>query len=322
MPIAFEQPIFLVLGFIVLLVFTHFGIDAFTVSMPLGAPGAPPFNNTLGFKLFIKLLHILQYTGLFLVFVAASAPYGAIREPVFQSRGADIIFVLDVSPSMAALDMDQKSRFTLARMLIQDFIKNRPADAFGLVALGSDAALLVPPTIDHTSFLSRLDQLRLGEMGDGTALGTGIALGALHLHNSTARRRVLVLISDGENNAGALEPNTAATLLPDMKISLWVIGVGKSGEVPIDYLDPYSSVRHTGLFESRFDPENLKTIASSAGGEYVSASSASAFAAAFARINDAETVAIRQGVLTKTVPYHEPVLLIGALLIVLLRLFF
>jgi Ca-activated chloride channel family protein len=321
MPIAFEQPIFLALGSVIIVLFAHFGIDAFTVSMPLGAPGAPPFTNTVRFKFFVKTLHVLHYTGLFLVFLAASAPYRAVTESVFQTRGADIIFLLDISPSMAALDMDQKSRFTLASDLIRGFVKNRPADAIGLVALGSDAALLVPPTIDHSLFLSRLDRLRLGEAGEGTALGTGIALAALHLHNSTARRRVLVLISDGENNSGILEPKTAAALLPDMKVSLWVIGVGKSGEVPIDYVDPYRSVRRTGLFESRFDPENLKEIALSAGGEYLSASSASAFAAAFTRINDAEALVIRQGLLTKTVPYHEPILLAGALLLLLLRLF-
>ena len=319
---SFEHPIFLVAGALIVLLLSRLGIDVFVVSMPLGAPGSPPIKNGPVFKLFIQGMYGLQYFGIILVFIAAASPYKAINDPVFYSRGADIIFVLDSSPSMAALDMDQKSRFSIAVDLIRDFIKNRPADALGLVALGSDAALLVPPTIDHAVFLERLDRVRLGEIGDGTAIGSGIAIAALHLHKSKALRRVIVLISDGENNAGVLHPNTAASLLPQMNVSLWVIGIGKSGEVPIDYVYPHTSVRSTGFFESRFDPSALKEIALSAGGEYIAAPSVSAFTAAFSSINDAETVVIRQGVITKTLPYHEPLLIAGSLIILILRLLF
>jgi len=210
---------------------------------------------------------------------------------------------MDVSPSMAALDMDGKNRFNTGRALIIEFANSRPSDSVGLVAFGEDAALLLPPTSDRLALEQRLNQLRLGEFGDGTALGMGIATAAYHLDKSDAKRKVVVVITDGENNAGVIHPETAAGLLRDMGISFWVIAVGSAGEVPIDYTDPYTGIRHRGLFDSRYDVESIRRLTNAGGGTFIIAPSADTFAAAFYQLDDNEITIQRSRVISRMSPY-------------------
>jgi Ca-activated chloride channel family protein len=236
----------------------------------------------------VKLLKALEITGVFLLFFSAAGPAIKSSETVWLNRGADIIIVLDASPSMAALDMDGKSRFLTAKTLLSDFAMRRPSDNIGLVAAGNDAVLLLPPTSDREALNARLDHMRVGEFGDGTALGMGLAIAAYHLEKSNAKRRVAVLITDGENNAGAIHPETAAAMLRETGASLWVIGIGTAGEVPIDYIDPFTKVRRTGIFDSRYDTESLRRVGLAGDGTVIFAPSADTFAAAFSQLDDGE----------------------------------
>ena len=318
MSFGFERPLIAVCAFIVIPAAMYLARkrgSPFTVSVPLGPPGGVPFKAPFNMGGIIKILRIFEYTGIVLLFLCASVPQIKIPETVWLNRGADIIFVLDISPSMAAVDMEGSSRFTVARKLLIDFAERRPADGIGLVAVGYDAALLLPPTTDRAVLASRLEQLRIGELGDGTALGMGLAVAAYHLNKSTAPRRAAVLISDGENNAGEIHPETAAAMFKDTGISLWIIGIGSSGEVPIDYIDPFTRLRRTGLFDSRYDTESLRKISLAGGGVWIAAPSVDAFAAAFARIDDRETVVRRAGVVTRTRPCHLPFMIAAVSLI-------
>lgn len=322
MNFGFERPLLIPLGFVVvplLCVLSRFLKNALTLDIPLGPPGGSAFKPPLNLTFLSRLLTALEFAGVFLLCVCAAGPQSLSKEPVWLNRGADILFVVDVSPSMAGLDMDGQSRFAAARKLILDFADERPSDALGLAALGSEAALLVPPTVDRDAFFARLEALRIGEMGDGTALGTGLAAAAMHLRDSTAPRRAAVLITDGENNAGAIHPLTAADLLRDLGVSLWVIGVGSTGEVAIDYIDPQTRLRRTGSFDSRFDPEALKAIANRAGGSYIAAPSGAAFSGAFARIGKEEVIIRRQGTVTHSRSLHAEFILAALALIAVPR---
>ncbi|MDR2103885.1 MAG: VWA domain-containing protein, partial [Treponema sp.] len=236
MSIGFEQPLWLLPGFLIfplILFLSRFFRPALTLRVSFvpagGMPFKPPFN-----PLFLpRLLRAAEFLGVFLLFAAAAGPHIASTETVWLSRGADILFVVDISPSMAGIDMGQLNRFEAARNLVLDFAERRPGDAVGLVGVGSDAALLLPPTVDRGSLFSRLNSLQIGELGDGTALGLGLAIAGLHIAKSTAPRRVVILITDGENNAGSVHPETAAEVLEEIGVSLWIIGVGSSGAVPI-----------------------------------------------------------------------------------------
>ncbi|MDR2485440.1 MAG: VWA domain-containing protein [Treponema sp.] len=322
MNLWFEHPLVIVLGCTVILgvVFmSPYVRDAFSVFIPLGPPGGIPFAPPVRIELLIKILYILELTGAFLLFIAAAGPFFIFPETVWLNRGADIIFVMDISPSMAALDMGNRSRFNAARTLVHDFAANRPSDAVGLVAVGNDAALLLPPTVDRRSLFTRLEALSLGELGDGTALGMGLAVAGLHIGNSAAPRRAVILITDGENNAGAIHPETAAEALPALGASLWVIGVGSGGDVPIDYLDPLTKLHRIGIFDSRFDPESLKAIARKGEGFYIPAPSADALAHAFARIDEVEMTVGRSGTITRTKDFQGPFIIGGLALLLLVR---
>jgi len=272
--------------------------DPFVAPIPLGAPGGTPFKSTQ-IRGIVNLLKFFEITGICLLFISAAGPSFKIPEMVFLNRGADIIFIFDVSPSMAALDMDGKNRFAVGSALISEFANKRPSDSIGLVAFGEDAVLLLPPTSDRGALELRLEQLRIGEFGDGTAIGMGIAIASYHMDKSNAKRKIAVLITDGENNAGVIHPETAAGLLRESGISFWVIAIGTSGEVPIDYTDPYTRIRSTGIFDSRYDTESLRRLAASGGGTFIYAPSAETFAAAFSQLDDSEITIQRTRIINK-----------------------
>jgi Ca-activated chloride channel family protein len=334
--IGFEYPLFTaalpVLIFLILLV-TRRSRHAFVLLLPLGAPGGVPFKTPFKGGLILRLLFGMELFAAVLLLLAAGGPERRVNRTLWLGRGADILFVLDISPSMAGLDMGgpgnaqsagtrsggryEVSRFDAARNLVRDFAERRPTDAIGLAALGNDAALLVPPTVDRRVLEDRLERLQLGELGDGTALGMGLAVAARHLQNSASPRRAAILITDGENNAGPVNPQTAAALLGDAGISLWVIGLGSGGEIPIDYVDPLTRMRRTGTFDSRFDEAGLRALSEAGGGTYIPAPSAEALAAAFSRISGEELTVSRSGLMVRRYPLQIPLIAAGLVLCVL-----
>lgn len=227
-----------------------------------------------------------------LLSAAAAGPVVYHQEPVWSGGGNPVIFALDISPSMAALDMDGLTRFESARTLIRGFVGARGGDSFGLVALGSDAALLVPPTRDHALFLGRLDSLRIGELGEGTALGLALAVAVAHLGDTASDRATVVLLTDGENNAGSIHPHRAARLYPERGINLHVVGIGSRGTVPLSWTDPLSGTSYSGLLESDFDEAALRSIADEAGGSYTHATSRDALERIFASLEEAVPPAV------------------------------
>jgi len=299
--LSFDNPFWAFAAFIIIpfavYIFSRLK-NTFVLALPLGAPGGVPFK-TSQINGFVRLLKLLEIIGIFLLFFSAAGPSIRISETIWLNRGADIIFILDVSPSMAAIDMDGKNRFTAGKTLMEEFALKRPSDSIGLVAAGEDAALLLPPTTDREALKLRLDQLQIGELGDGTALGMGIAVASFHLEKSNAKHKVAVLITDGENNAGAIHPETAAGFLRDIGASFWVIAIGSAGEVPIDYTDPYTKIRRTGLFDSRYDTESLRRLSAAGEGTFLYASSTDTFASAFSQLDSSEITIQRSRIINK-----------------------
>ena len=307
MTIGFDRPLFIFAAFIsvmFLLMVSRYFKPLFALDISLQPPGGIAFKSPVNLRFFMKLLHTLELTGVFLLFVAVSGPHLVFSEMVWLNRGADILFALDISPSMAGIDMGGRNRFDASRSLIKEFADRRRQDDIGLIAFAQDAALLVPLTTDREVLSSRLETLAIGELGDGTAIGTSLALAAYHINRSQAPRRAVVLITDGENNAGEIHPETAAALLGDIGVSLWVIGVGSSGIIPIDYVDPFTNMRRFGFYDSRYDPEALQHLASIAQGHWIHAPEADAFAAAFARLDQEELVIRRSAAIRREEPLY------------------
>ena len=316
--IAFERPVFTlaaILAPFVIIFGRRFFKPVFSLSLSLGPPGGAVFRAPFSAGFLGILCKTAYCTGAFLLLFAASGPLFVTPSVIWLDRGADILFVLDCSPSMAALDMAGKRRFDTAVNLVREFSAGRPADAIGLAIVGNDAALLLPPTTDRATLFNRLENLKIGEMGDGTALGMGLSIAAFHAASSTAPRKAVVLVTDGENNAGAIHPETAAAALDANGISLYIIAVGSTGEVPIDYIDPYTNVRRTGSFDSRYNPDVIAKIAEAGGGIFIPAPSAEAFNSAFSLVNEAEITVSRSGVRETKTAFHVPLIIAGMILV-------
>ncbi len=347
-----ERPWLFALGliiFILIPVLRHFSGGRY-IAAALNPPGGIGPVTPFSVRVQLTAAALLRFVAGVALTIALAGPLTTVSHVVWTERGADILFVLDASPSMAAKDarmlsfgIDQAdsakaaprkdpegeapapelstlsdqaytspvSRFDASRRFIQAYTQARGADAIGLIGVGQEAALLVPPTIDRKSFAQRLETINIGEFGDGTAIGSALAIAAYHLRLSSADRRIVVLISDGENNAGAIHPETAARGLKAIGVDLYIIGVGKLGEAPIDYIDPESGLRRTGSFLSRFDEAGLRKTAEAANGQYYDASSSESLAAAFHRLAADNPIHSRGRKETETLPRHRFFLLIA-----------
>ncbi len=203
-----------------------------------------------------------------LLVFAIAEPTSIEQEKKYTSRSSDVVFVLDVSPSMAALDIANGTRLDAAKQAIKLLVMQNDSNSYGLVSCATEAALLVPPTMDQNAFFTRLDSMKIGELGDETALGLGISTGVYHLVSTYAPKKSIVLLTDGENNSGSIHPQTAASLAKDYGITLYIIGIGTRGSVPIEYVDPVTGTLYSGYLDSGFDNTSLQSLASITDGTY------------------------------------------------------
>ena len=233
---------------------------------------------------------VLMVAGFLACVVAYARPVITRPEKIYTSRGSDIIFVVDVSPSMGALDIGNSTRLEASRQTITSIVTNLTGTSFGIVAMASDAVLVVPPTVDTDFFLERLNALVVGELGEGTAIGTGLAMAVYHLMDSNAPKKTIILLTDGENNSGSIHPLTAAKLAADNEITLYTIAIGTQGTVPVEYTDPESGKLISGYMESVFDDAMLRSLASAAGGVCYSAESYRTLSETLVSVSEQETV--------------------------------
>ena len=218
---------------------------------------------------FISILSkILLIAGYVVSVFAFAKPVIYKQERIYTSRGTDVVFVLDVSPSMAARDINGGSRIDAAKNCVKQLVSDNEGSSFALVAMGGESALLVPPTVDHNFFLERLNSLQVGFLGEGTAIGTGISTAVFHLSGSKAPKKCIVLITDGENNADAIHPETAAELADKNNVTVYTLGIGSSGTVPIEYTDPNTGKNYSGYLNSNFDDSSLRHISQIGGGRF------------------------------------------------------
>lgn len=239
---------------------------------------------------------VLFFASVCALIFALSEPEFLRKEIIFTERGDDIMFVLDSSPSMAAQDFTG-SRFEKARSLLYSFVKSRPETSFGLVVLGREASLKVPPTKDHETFFTILDSVAIAEEGDGTALGLGIATAVHHLLYSKAPKKYVIVLTDGENNSGEISPLDAARLSANEGCEFFIIGIGKDGEFPIEYDDPETQKHISGTYRSHYSKESMQTIARLANGTYLSAEDSTSLTKVFDELNRIS----RREIMTKTI---------------------
>ena len=294
---TFEEPFyFLLLVLIPLLVFFKYRWKGRggRLPFPLGLWQGLRFRPGMaGMRIVMVTSNLaLWITFVFLV-TALAGPSTTRQEKVYLSAGADIFIVLDESPSMAARDFPPDNRFSAAKEVIRRFVRGRQNDQIGLVSFGRDAALRVPLTLDYEYLLDRLDGLQVMSLGDGTALGMGLALAALHLQDSNAPQKVIIALTDGVNNAGEVQPSTAVDLIRSLNIPLYLIGIGTNAQVPLELTDPKTGMAYSGTLESGFNEDFLQSLAVPPQGAYFSAGSSGSLESIFLAIDSRETATKR-----------------------------
>lgn len=268
------------------------------------------------FRNFLSVLSKVLLVVSYVLFVVAFAdPVVYRQERVYTSRGTDIVFVLDVSPSMAARDFSGTRRIDAAKQAITNLLNSNQGVSYGLVAMAGEAAVSVPPTMDREIFLERLDEISVGSLGDGTAIGTGICTAVYHLSSSSAPKKCIVLVTDGENNAGAIHPETASSLAAKNGITVYSLGVGTNGQVPIDYVDPASGKNYSGYLNSTLDSESLRLVSESAGGRYFEIRSLNDLSLALTVISRSENTVQSYHTKTTGKTYHSNLIFCAMVLV-------
>ena len=211
------------------------------------------------------LLFALKMAALALLIVALARPQSSSTNSTSNIEGIDIVMAMDVSGSMLARDL-KPDRLTAAKKVASDVVKGRPGDRMGLVIFSGETFTQVPLTTDHGVMLNMLAEMKNGLIEDGTAIGDGLATAISRLKDSEAISKVVILLTDGMNNAGSVDPYTAAEIAKLYGIRVYTIGVGTYGTAPY----PVQTMFGTQMQQIKveIDEKLLSTIANSTGGKY------------------------------------------------------
>jgi len=239
----------------------------------------------------VKWIPWLRALALAGVIIAVAQPRSGARASTVNSEGIDIALTVDISSSMLAEDFQPQNRMEVAREKLKRFVMARKTDRVGLVAFSGEALTQVPLTTDYPVVLAAIDNLQVGQLEDGTAIGTAIATAANRLRNSPGRSRVMVLLTDGENNRGAIDPRTAAQAAGAFGIRIYTIGVGSEGMAPVPVGRGLFGLRYENR-PVKIDEPLLTEIANTTGGRYFRAKDAAALQAIYEQIDRLERTAV------------------------------
>lgn len=211
-----------------------------------------------------RLLLFIRYAAMVFLIIALARPQESHRQSQRQVSGVDLMMVMDLSASMNIEDMTEESRITTAKRTIENFVKRRNDDRIGFLVFSGEPLTLVPPTLDYGLLLRELRRVETGMLKDGTAIGDGLSVAVNRLKNSTAKSRVIILLTDGENNVGQIDPLTAGELAAGYGIKVYTIAIGKEGRVRMP-------IRRKGMlgdtittyqwFDNQLNPALLQQIA-------------------------------------------------------------
>lgn len=221
--------------------------------------------------------------------LALARPQSGARADAARGEGIDIMLVLDISSSMLAEDFQPLNRLAVAKERLKAFVRARRDDRIGLVAFAGEALTQVPLTVDYPVLVQAVDNLEAGagQLDDGTAIGTAIATAANRLRAAGGRSRVMVLLTDGENNRGAIDPRTAAQAASVFDIRIYAVGVGSEGTAPIPVSRGVFGLRYENR-PVRIDEPLLEDIAQMTGGRYYRARDAAALQRVYEQIDQLE----------------------------------
>lgn len=239
--------------------------------------------------------YVLRLLVVALFLVALAGPRSVLEETVHKTEGIDIVLAIDSSGSMAAEDFVLKgrrqNRLAIVKKVVEEFVAERKNDRLGLVVFASLAYTVSPLTTDHSWLLTNLDRVKLGLIKDGTAVGSAIVSSVARLKNSDAKSRVIILLTDGVNNAGKIGPVEAARVAEAFDIKIYTIGAGTKGRVPFPARDRRGRTVYKNVL-IELDEEMLQEVADITGGKYFRATDAESLRDIYEEIDALEKVKI------------------------------
>jgi Ca-activated chloride channel homolog len=281
-----------------------------------GAAAALVFSSTTTLQALGKrsasragaIMRGLLYLSLTILILALARPQLGKSLTEVEASGIDIMVVLDVSGSMLTKDFtvggDEATRIDAIREVTRKFIESRPNDRIGIIAFAGRPYVVSPLTLDHDWLIQNLDRVRIGLVEDGTAIGSAMASAANRLTDKKSKSRALVLLTDGENNAGKIPPNTAAEAIKALKIKLYAIGAGINGIAPVPVFDPnngrpVTDVAGNLIYRNQrveFNEAGLKEVAKIADGQFFRATDTDSLENIYADIDKLEksTVSVKK----------------------------
>jgi len=285
-----------------------------TFRLPQNAPAAANWRTSAR-----KSLPILRWIALTLLIIAMARPQRHWQEEKIQADGVDIVLALDISPSMLSKDFDP-DRLAVAKRVAVEFVEKRPYDRLGLVAFSAEAFTQCPLTTDRHVVQKLIEDLQLGRLQDGTAIGLGLATAVNRLKDSAARSKVVILLTDGENNAGdEMRPMQAAEIAQTLGVRVYTVGIGTDGMV----LSPAQrNPDGSYVFAPRymtFDTELLEQIAAATHGKFYRAYSEDDLEGIYAEIDQLEKTKIEVTTVLRTQDWFQW-LISAAVLIILVEM--
>lgn len=225
--------------------------------------------------------------------IAAAGPYSGDGGTLVRREGIAIVIAIDVSSSMLAEDFAPSNRMEVAKRQAIGFIRGRSSDRIGLVAFAGEALTQVPATYDYQVLERAVQDLRIGILEDGTAIGSGLATAVNRLRRLPEKSKVVLLLTDGENNRGAVDPRTAAAAAQAFGIKVYTVGVGTEGEARIPTGRGLNGFRYE-MLPVRIDEALLQEVATETGGQYFRAKDSEALSRIFRQIDELERTPIEE----------------------------
>ena len=238
------------------------------------------------------ILAALRWLALALLIVAIAQPRLAKSTTEVKASGVDIVVALDMSGSMISEDFEVRgervNRFNMARSVLKKFIEQRPNDRIGLVLFASQAFIATPLTLDHDFVQANLDRLEIGAIDqNSTAIGDGLGTAVNRLRDLKAKSKIVILMTDGQNNSGKLDPRLAAEAAASLKVKVYTVGIGMRGQAPMPARDMFGRKVYQ-MVPVDIDEETLQKIAAKTGGKYYRADNAEKFQQIYNEIDQLE----------------------------------
>ncbi|UCG35655.1 MAG: VWA domain-containing protein [Candidatus Omnitrophota bacterium] len=251
---------------------------------------------TLKVALSQNLIFLRMASLVFIVF-ALARPQSPVREERIETEGIDIILALDVSGSMLAEDFTlqdkRANRLSVVKEVVKDFIQVRESDRIGMVVFAARAYTAAPLTLDYSWLLQNLERVKIGMIEDGTAIGSGLASALNRLKDTKAKSKIIILLTDGRNNAGKISPLTAAEAANSLGVKVYTIGAGTKGLAPFPVADFFGRTVYQKV-KIDIDEDTLKEIAEKTKGKYFRATDTDSLKEIYQEIDKMEKTSIEE----------------------------